>query len=112
MTSRPRPIHQPPREIRSTPDETEPSYSYEQKSFLPKSEDEVEDEFHRRLNSRGSFWRDSSSAVGPSFSSMNMKQRCESDRGSSGEGEESHPVLVATPIANLPSSVCVSRACT
>jgi len=111
MESRPRPIHQPPRELRSTPAETEPSYSYEQESFLPKSEDELEDEFYRRLNSSSSqkgnaFWRTSSDGVGPSFSSMNMKQR-----SNSGEGEEG-PVVSSPPSSNtlLPSSVRGSRA--
>lgn len=70
--SKPRPIHSAPRLLRETPDEAEPSYSYEAETFLGREEDDVEDEFHRRLasNSRaregnnattggasGSFWR-------------------------------------------------------
>lgn len=104
MTSRARPIHQPPREIRREPDETEPSFSYEQESFLPKSEDEVEDEFHRRLTGTN-FWR--GGGEGPSFNSMNMKQQ--EERGSSGEADESATprsvVTVGSPNALLPSSV-------
>lgn len=85
--SRPRPIHQPPREIRSQPDEAEPSYSYEQESFLLGAREEAyEDDFHRRLQSTrrdtgGSFWRTSSNSgdfPGPNFSSMSMKQRQDS----------------------------------
>jgi hypothetical protein len=90
--SNPRPIHQPHREIRHVPDETEPSYSYEQETFLPKSEDEVEDEFHRRLQFKGSFWRTSdasSASVGPSFSSMNMDQQSGSDSPETKTEEES-----------------------
>jgi len=90
--SKPRPIH---REIRSIPDDAEPSFSYEQESFMAAREDDVEDEFHRRLagnrressGSHGgggsSFWRTTSDnktegAAGvvqtPSFSSMNMNK--------------------------------------
>jgi hypothetical protein len=79
--TRPRPIHLPGREIRSVPDDNEPSYSYEEKSFLAAGkEQDVEDEFHRRLHgsrhSGGSFWRtaSNSSAGEPAFSSMNMKR--------------------------------------
>ena len=88
--TRPRPIQQPGREIRSMPDDNEPSYSYEEKSFLAAGkEQDVEDEFHRRLHgsrhSGGSFWRtacnsnsnstSTSSGVGePAFSSMNMRR--------------------------------------
>lgn len=115
MTSKPRPIHQPHREIRSTPDDTEPSFSYEQESFLPKSEEEIEDAFLAQLNSRSSFWRSSGSeGVGPAFSSMNMKQQrsegTSENRGSSGEGEAgettSNPLSNnVNPAAVLPSSV-------
>ena len=69
--SKPRPIHSAPRLLRETPDEAEPSYSYEAETFLGREEDDVEDEFHRRLASNrlaregngttggasGSFWR-------------------------------------------------------
>lgn len=80
-SSKPRPIHQLHRELRSQPDEAEPSLSYEQESFLMGREDDVEDEFHRRLqntrrDSGGSFWR--TEFGGPSFSSMSMKQRQDS----------------------------------
>lgn len=81
--SNPRPIH---RELNDEADEAEPSFSYEQESFLMGREEDVEDEFHRRLNSTrrdagGSFWRTSGSSgelAGPSFSSMSMKQRQDS----------------------------------
>ena len=49
-TSRPMPIHHLKRDLRSAPDEAEPSYSYEQESFLAQKEDEVEDAFHRKNN--------------------------------------------------------------
>ena len=97
-SSRPRPIHNNlhHREIRSTPDEAEPSFSYEQESFMAQDRahegaDDVEDEFHRRLAQQqsgqrressgshsgggGSFWRSSTSESapqGPSFSSVNL----------------------------------------
>ena len=97
--SKPRPIHTTihSRDLRLAPDESEPSYSYEQESFLPREEDDVEDEFHRRLagSSRrsdssaasggggggsggppGSFWRTDTpnwSNQGPSFSSVQIK---------------------------------------
>lgn len=101
--SKPRPIHSIHRDIRITPDEAEPSYSYEQELTLGRDQvDDVEDEFHRRLagssssNRRdshgsssnaaasvasgsvlgaGSFWRTDTPGwqQGPSFSSMNMK---------------------------------------
>lgn len=117
MTSKPRPIHQPPREIRSTPDDTEPSYSYEQESFLPKSEDEIEDQFFRRLNSRENFWRSSDGgSVGPSFSSMNMRQRSDStgNRASSGEGDErpvvnSPPPTVPNPVSDVFDESCLTK---
>ena len=49
-TSKPRPIHTLSREIRETPDQSEPSYSYEDKAYIGDLGDDVEDEFHRRLN--------------------------------------------------------------
>lgn len=49
MPTQPRPIHSSHNQIRDTPDETEPSYSYEETSFLAQKEDDVEDEFHRRF---------------------------------------------------------------
>lgn len=71
--SKPRPIHSSAtatsavsRDLRETPDEAEPSYSYEDSAFMGGLEDDVEDEFHRRLaiTSRqpavvggSSFWR-------------------------------------------------------
>lgn len=85
--SKPRPIHNINRELRSQPDDAEPSFSYEQESFLMGAkEEDVEDEFHRRLQSSrrdsgGSFWRTNSNSgefAGPSFSSMSMKQRQDS----------------------------------
>ena len=47
--TRPRPIHSIHREIQDTPDEAEPSFSYERRSFLASQEEDMEDEFHRRL---------------------------------------------------------------
>jgi hypothetical protein len=93
-SSKPRPVHTIHRDLRVTPDENEPSFSYEQESFMVQAEDDVEDEFHRRLasNSRresstsshtsgvaaggppGSFWRtDTPNWQGPAFSSMQIK---------------------------------------
>lgn len=97
-SSRPRPIHNNlhHREIRSTPDEAEPSFSYEQESFMASASnhegaDDVEDEFHRRLAQQqsghrrvssgshsvgSSFWRstvaENAAQQGPSFSSANI----------------------------------------
>ena len=86
--SKPRPIHHPHRELRTSPDEAEPLFSsYEDSPYLG---DDVADDFHNRLaksrressgtHSGGSFWRTtentSSSAAherGPSFSSVHMK---------------------------------------
>lgn len=47
--SKPRPIHTLHKSLRERPDESEPSYSYEETSFLAQREDDVEDEFHRRV---------------------------------------------------------------
>ncbi len=64
--SKPRPVHTLSRDLRETPDEAEPSFSYEDTAFMGGLEDDVEDEFHRRLASTGkqppvvggsSFWR-------------------------------------------------------
>eukprot|EP00934_Nitzschia_sp_Nitz4_P003673 Nitzschia sp. Nitz4//scaffold115_size69933//47363//53133//NITZ4_006008-RA/size69933-snap-gene-0.86-mRNA-1//-1//CDS//3329533517//3663//frame0 len=70
--SKPRPIHTLPRDLRETPDEAEPSYSYEDHAFLSSSLDNVEDEFHRRLagstrgsNSGGGHGSSSTSALPP-----------------------------------------------
>jgi hypothetical protein len=54
--SRARPIHQLHRPLRDTPDEAEPSYSYEQESFLAQKEDDVEDAFFQKqkMNRRDS----------------------------------------------------------
>lgn len=111
MTSNPRPIHQPHREIRSTPDETEPSFSYEETSFLPKSEDEIEDAFHNRLNQRSSFWRSSNNSE-PTFSSMNMRQQQQQreavteSRNSSGSSSQPETTATATTTTTpLPNSV-------
>jgi hypothetical protein len=47
--SKPRPVHSAPN-IRSIPDEAEPSYSFEYELTLSRDRvDDVEDEFHRRL---------------------------------------------------------------
>lgn len=88
MSSKSRPIHNLHRPLVSTPDEAEPSYSYEQESFLGGREEDVEDDFYRRLGAgsrressgsqagASSFWRSSKEADaserGPSFSSVNM----------------------------------------
>jgi hypothetical protein len=61
-----RPIHTPPRDLRDTPDEAEPSYSYEDSAFVGGVEDDVEDEFHRRLASNTR--RENSGGGGPTSS--------------------------------------------
>ena len=84
--SNPRPIHKLHRELNVQADEAEPSFSYEQKSFLMGKEEDVEDDFHRRISSSrrdsgGSFWRNTGSSgdlTAPSFSSMSMKQSLDS----------------------------------
>ena len=77
----PRPILQLGREIRSEPDEKEPSRSYEDACYLSAlKEQDVEVEFLKRLpssrrDSSGSFWRTPSNAnAEPSFSSVSMKR--------------------------------------
>lgn len=114
MTSQARPIHQPPREIRHTPAETEPSYSFEQESFLPKSEEDVEDEIHRRLTGTNKNFR-RGGGEGPSLRSMSMKQQ-QQERGASGDTEESagsRPVVTvgSPPKASSVSENTVSRGC-
>lgn len=91
--SKPRPIHLIPRAIQAVPDEAEPSFSYEQESFLSTKEEDAEDEFHRRLAAGSrreysggtSFWRtttntsngenSSSSSQGPYFSSVSISAK-------------------------------------
>jgi hypothetical protein len=71
--TRPRPIQYLQRNLRSDPDEAEPSVSIEQESFVQTREEDEEEEFHRRLmhrresssgggNGGMSFWRSSSSS--------------------------------------------------
>jgi len=84
--TRARPIHVPGREIRSVPDDNEPSYSYEEKSFLA-AEHDVEDEFLNRLSgnrrdSGGAFWRTKPAASAePAFSSVSMMRNETDARG-------------------------------
>jgi hypothetical protein len=47
--SKPRPIHTLTREIREIPDQSEPSYSYEDDAFGGDLVVDKEDEFHRRM---------------------------------------------------------------
>ena len=81
--SKPRPFHTLPRDLRSTPDEKEPSHSYEQESFLGGKEVDVEDEFHRKLaagprrEGGNSFWRTSTageSSQTPSLMSVSLRK--------------------------------------
>lgn len=51
-TNKARPIHIT-REIRETPDQSEPSYSYEDTAFLADLGDDEEERFHRRLTLNG-----------------------------------------------------------
>jgi len=48
-SSKPRPIHMLSRDIRQTPDQSEPSFSFEDRAFMAGQVGDVEDEFHRRL---------------------------------------------------------------
>jgi len=73
--SNPRPIHNLNRDLRQSPDDAEPSFSYEDSAFLLRGEEHVEAEFHRRLQrprgggggsgegGSGSFWRTSEAPV-------------------------------------------------
>ena len=85
--SKPRPIPIT-RTLRSAPDEAEPSFSFEEESFLSNNRAlDFEDDFHRRLTSTGvrreesggaSFWRATSTGVNnavnsPSFNSVNLR---------------------------------------
>ena len=69
--SKPRPIHTMHRTLRETPDEAEPSSSYEQESFLGRAEDEMEDEFHRRLSSSNNNSQRQSPTTGTSNNNNN-----------------------------------------
>jgi hypothetical protein len=80
--SKPRPIPLT-RPLRSTPDEAEPSFSFEEESYLSNRAVDFEDDFHRRLTGTrreesggSSFWRASSVnsvAATPSFNSVHLR---------------------------------------
>ncbi|KAL3919438.1 MAG: hypothetical protein SGILL_003752 [Bacillariaceae sp.] len=73
MPTKPRPIHSLHKRLRDAPDESEPSYSYEETSFLAEREDAAEDEFHRRFaagTSRGSGGSNGASAPATGRSSF------------------------------------------
>ncbi len=98
--SRPRPIHMPPRHpLNETPDETEPSYSYEEKSsYLPYDDkDEVADAFHKRFaatSSSGYHGRKTgrgSSLVSSSFSNQ-------ANDNHNPEGSSSSPSLLTSAL--------------
>ena len=82
-TSRGKPIHQV-RDLRSTPDEAEPSYSYEQEYFLAQKEDAVEEAF---LQKHPTNRRDS---TGSQNSASNLYREGSSrDNGKSSKGSNS-----------------------
>jgi hypothetical protein len=84
--SKPRPIPLT-RPLRSTPDEAEPSFSFEEESYLSNRAVDYEDDFHRRLTTTtsgarreesggSSFWRASSVnsvTATPSFNSVHLR---------------------------------------
>lgn len=80
-SSRARPIHHLNRDLRSAPDEAEPSYSYEQESFLAQKEDDVEDAYFQKhpLNRR-----DSTGSQGSSTNNL-YKEGANIHRGDNGK---------------------------
>lgn len=112
----PRTILQLGREIRSEPDEMEPSRSYEDACYLSAvKEQDVEVEFLKKLpssrrDSSGSFWRTPSNASAePSFSSVSMKRNeTLSDRRSHGGRLGAALQLHATEPAIEVSSISTS----
>lgn len=111
--SNPRPIHKLHRELNVQANEAEPSFSYEQESFLMgRVEEDVEDEFHRRITSSrrdsgGSFWRTTGSfgdLAAPSFSSMSMQQRLDAT-GATVEKRPSEEAGVASVAKSLPETI-------
>jgi hypothetical protein len=86
---KPRPIHTLSRDLRDVPDEAEPSYSYEDSAFLARSEDDVEDEFHRRLglsaisNNNSSSHNNNNSTSGNNNNNNNSKHHRRDGSGSS-----------------------------
>jgi Leucine-rich repeat (LRR) protein len=84
---RPRPMHMPPHEIRSSPLASEPKFSYEEdrsSSFLH------EEAFHNRRAS-GSHHGGSGSGEGPSFHSASLSHSHNSNRNATGRlGSSSH----------------------
>lgn len=114
--SKPRPIPFT-RPLRSTPDEAEPSFSFEEESFLSNKALDFEDDFHRRLTSPGvrreesggaSFWRASSSGVNnavstPSFNSVNLQGKSDisvNERKANVTQAQTSP----QPVARIPSA--------
>lgn len=119
--SKPRPIHVT-RPLRSAPDEAEPSFSFEEESFLSNRAVDYEDDFHRRLTSSGarreesgnnSFWRASSSgatsaSASPSFSSVNLRGKSDVNT----KERKSNVVHAHTPpqtVANISSSESIIK---
>ena len=101
MSSHPRPIPTP-RVLNKTPDEAEPSFSYERESFMDGGKHlDVEDEFHRRLagsrnsHSHGnSFWRTSTTngEAAPSFASVKFAARSEGVKTRNGSASLGSPL--------------------
>jgi hypothetical protein len=103
QTTRSRPIHIPPRQMNETPDETEPSYSYEEKNcFLAfDKEEEVVDAFHRRLaaSSSSSGHNGGRTGRGGSFGASSFSNTANSNNHSAGSSTVS-PSLLTRNLSN------------
>jgi hypothetical protein len=64
--SKPRPIHTLHKPLRESPDESEPSFSDEEKSYRAQKEEDAADEFHRRFAGTGAMNRGEDGATTPS----------------------------------------------
>ena len=90
--SKPKPIHTTHRPLRETPDEAEPSFSYEQESFLAQSVDDLEDEFDRRLHisnrraSGGNGNNNNHSSSSSNLQQIQQQQSLSSSLGGGGPG--------------------------
>ena len=100
-TSRPRPIHIPPRHpLNETPDETEPSYSYEEKNFyLPyDNKEEVADEFHKRFAASSSGYHGGRTGRGGSLGSSSFSNAA-NDNNHLVTGSSDSPSLLTTALS-------------
>ncbi len=102
--SRPRPIHMPPHPLNETPDETEPSYSYEEKSsYLPYDDyddkDEVADAFHRRFAaSSSSGYHGRKTGRGSSLGSSSFTSPANDNQNPAAGSSSSSPSLLTSSL--------------